>query len=321
MKYIDVFNGDADGICALHQLRLANPVESHLITGVKRDISLLKKVEARAGDNITVLDISLDKNRAELIQLLDLGCRVDYIDHHFSGEIPNSPELTAHIDTSSTTCTSLLVCRHITADHPLWAAVGCYGDNLHQSAKEVVKDLLLTGSQLEQLCQLGTYLNYNGYGADLSDLLFPPEALYQKVKPYADPFEFIASEPAFKQLQEGYEGDMAAVSGLKPEMESVQTALYMLPNAAWARRVSGVYGNQLARDFPDRAHALLTKLSGDDYQVSVRAPLNRREGADTLCCSFPTGGGRKAAAGINHLPEEDVSRFIDEFNQTYSELP
>jgi hypothetical protein len=37
MQY-DVFNGDADGICALVQLRLAKPIQSNLITGVKRDI-------------------------------------------------------------------------------------------------------------------------------------------------------------------------------------------------------------------------------------------------------------------------------------------
>lgn len=43
--HIDVFNGDADGICALIQLRLANPVESQLITGVKRDIALLQKLK------------------------------------------------------------------------------------------------------------------------------------------------------------------------------------------------------------------------------------------------------------------------------------
>ncbi|MDQ6977782.1 MAG: acetyltransferase, partial [Ghiorsea sp.] len=41
MKVIDVFNGDADGLCALHQLRLAVPVNSTLMTGVKRDINLL----------------------------------------------------------------------------------------------------------------------------------------------------------------------------------------------------------------------------------------------------------------------------------------
>lgn len=43
MNFIDVFNGDADGICALHQLRLVNPIESKLVMGVKRDIALLKK--------------------------------------------------------------------------------------------------------------------------------------------------------------------------------------------------------------------------------------------------------------------------------------
>ena len=36
----DVFNGDADGICALLQLRLERPLATQLITGVKRDIQL-----------------------------------------------------------------------------------------------------------------------------------------------------------------------------------------------------------------------------------------------------------------------------------------
>lgn len=318
MNYIDVFNGDADGICALHQLRLASPVESQLITGVKRDISLLKKVEAEVGDQITVLDISLDKNRDELVRLLDQGCSVKYLDHHFSGEIPDSSSLTVFIDTAATVCTSLLVCQNITDEFPLWAAVGSYGDNLYQSAKDVVKHLNLTEEEHNQLRRLGTYLNYNGYGSDLSDLHFSPGELYLKVKPYKNPFGFIATEPAFKQLEEGYQGDMAAAASLVPEMEGAHTAYYVLPNSAWARRVSGVFGNQLARDFPDRAHALLTKLSGGDYQVSVRAPLNRREGADTLCCAFPTGGGRKAAAGINHLPECEVGGFVDRFNWVYS---
>ena len=44
MARYDVFNGDADGICALLQLRLAAPADSTLITGVKRDIDLLKPV-------------------------------------------------------------------------------------------------------------------------------------------------------------------------------------------------------------------------------------------------------------------------------------
>ena len=47
MTTIDVFNGDADGLCALHQLRLAEPRESVLVTGVKRDIALVERGRAR----------------------------------------------------------------------------------------------------------------------------------------------------------------------------------------------------------------------------------------------------------------------------------
>ena len=50
----DIFNGDADGICALIQLRKAEPREATLVTGVKRDINLLARVQAEPGDRITV---------------------------------------------------------------------------------------------------------------------------------------------------------------------------------------------------------------------------------------------------------------------------
>src|SRR6185312_14929592 len=80
MRSYDVFNGDADGICALHQLRLADPVDSELVTGLKRDIELLKAVPAERGDVVTVLDVSLDRNRAALAALLERGVRVRYFD-------------------------------------------------------------------------------------------------------------------------------------------------------------------------------------------------------------------------------------------------
>ena len=95
MVYFDVFNGDADGICALQQLRLGEPVESRLVTGVKRDISLLEQVDAGQGDQVTVLDISLDKNRTDLQRLLDQGAHVSYYDHHFAGDIPHHAHLWA----------------------------------------------------------------------------------------------------------------------------------------------------------------------------------------------------------------------------------
>ena len=87
MTDYDIFNGDADGICALLQLRLAEPRDAQLVTGVKRDINLLKRVDTAPGDRVTVLDISMDKNRDDLRRVLSSGAEVFYVDHHFAGEV------------------------------------------------------------------------------------------------------------------------------------------------------------------------------------------------------------------------------------------
>ena len=64
---------------------------------------------------------------------------------------------------------------------------------------------------------------------------------------------------------------------------------------------------------PGRAHAMLSPNSAGGMQVSVRAPLERPFGAAALCLEYQTGGGREAAAGINHLPMETVSAFTGHF--------
>lgn len=71
--HFDFFNGDADGICALIQLRLTKPLASVLLTGVKRDIKLLDKIKVNKGDQLTVLDVSLQKNRQRFIEFLAAG--------------------------------------------------------------------------------------------------------------------------------------------------------------------------------------------------------------------------------------------------------
>ena len=53
------------------------------------------------------------------------------------------------------------------------------------------------------------------------------------------------------------------------------------------------------------------------YRISVRAPLADKTGADTLCMQFPTGGGRKAAAGVNALPADMLDAFIQAFTCQY----
>jgi len=203
MTIIDVFNGDADGICALHQLRLAEPVESILVTGVKRDIALLKRVRVSAGDEVTVLDISLDKNRDDLVRVLEAGASVRYFDHHFAGEIPDHDSLDANIDTDANVCTSLLVNESLNGKYLPWAVTAAFGDNLFTSAEDAATPLNLSCEQLEQLKELGTCINYNGYGASLDDLIYTPEDLYQLIKPYEDPFDFIDNEAGYKKLRDG----------------------------------------------------------------------------------------------------------------------
>ena len=318
MADYDIFNGDADGICALLQLRLAEPRDATLVTGVKRDIGLLEKVNASAGDRLTVLDISMDKNSKALIASLEAGAQVIYFDHHFAGDIPESDSLSAHIDPQAETCTGLIVNNYLNGAHLRWAVTAAYGDNLHQSAKAAAAPLNLNDAELAQLEELGTLLNYNGYGATVDDLFFPPDQLFQKLLPYENPFDFISKDDTFTTLKQGYESDMANAAAIEATLATDTCALFKFPEESWSRRVGGVYGNALARDFPDRAHALLSDIGGNNFQVSVRAPLNRREGADELCRQFDTGGGRKAAAGINQLPHSDVERFSEAFQKQFS---
>ena len=64
---------------------------------------------ARAGDRLTVLDISLHENREALLQALGAGATCLYFDHHFPGPALDHPRLQAHISYAPEVCTSLLV--------------------------------------------------------------------------------------------------------------------------------------------------------------------------------------------------------------------
>jgi hypothetical protein len=63
---------------------------------------------------------------------------------------------------------------------------------------------------------------------------------------------------------------------------------------------------------------VITERADGTYLVSVRAPLQNKVGADDLCRRFPSGGGRKAAAGINHLPADQLEGFIAQFSVFYA---
>ena len=316
MPYIDIFNGDADGILALHQLRLYNPQKSRLVTGVKRDNLLLQQVLSASNSVITVLDISSHANREPLLQLLNQGNTIHYFDHHFAGELVESPLFHSHIDTNPGVCTSILVDRFLAGKYRLWAVAAAFGDNLHASAFQLAESLELDPKKTAELRELGELINYNAYGETLADLHFSPETLYLNLHPFTDPFEFIQSSGELKQLREGFRSDMRKAQEKKDLRQSSAGRIFQFPNAPWSRRFSGVFINQLARESPELAHALLVERTDGTFLVSVRAPITRPYGADKLCLKF-SGGGRGAAAGINKLAQEDVDRFFAAFEKQF----
>ncbi|MGQ0750573.1 MAG: acetyltransferase [Betaproteobacteria bacterium] len=317
MQFYDIFNGDADGICALQQLRLEDPRRSVLVTGAKREITLVERVAAHAGDELTVLDVSFKTNAPAVMRALDAGARCRYFDHHHPGDVPQHPNLRTFIDTAPDVCTSLLVDRYLSGRQRIWAVVAAFGDNLVKSARRTAELLGLDESEVERLRELGECINYNAYGDSVDDLHYHPADLFETLSHYRDPRDFMDGEPVFEVLTNAWQDDLARAGSLRAEFENPRSALYILPDAAWSRRVSGLFSNQLAQRAPQRAHAVLVRKP-EGYSVSVRAPLDKPAGADELCLKYESGGGRKVAAGINTLPQAALSRFIADFSHAFS---
>ncbi|MEO0315751.1 MAG: hypothetical protein RI928_2207 [Pseudomonadota bacterium] len=317
-RQFDVFNGDADGICSLHQLRLESPAQATLITGRKREIALLERVQARAGDRVTVLDISLDRNRIALESLLRQGVRVEYFDHHHSGKLPVHPALHALIDTRPGVCTGMLVDRFLHGRQRPWAVVAAFGDNLAEQGRTLGTAAGIETPRLAELQELGNCLNYNAYGDSDDDLIIHPRMLYDCLHHYRDPWTFFANEPVFARLRTTRTEDLALAHQHQERVALPVGIIALLPDAASCRRVRGTFANQLATDSPDKAHAVLTPHRQGGYTVSVRAPKKRPHDADTLCALFG-GSGRAAAAGIDDLPQAQLDAFTAAFARSFQE--
>jgi len=128
VQFYDIFNGDADGICALHQLRLEEPRSAVLVTGAKREIALVERADAGSGDELTVLDIAFSTNARAVLRALERGARCRYFDHHHAGAVPQHPNLKTYIDTAPDTCTSLIVDRYLSGRQRIWAVVAAFGE-------------------------------------------------------------------------------------------------------------------------------------------------------------------------------------------------
>ena len=311
-RHIDVCNGDADGLCARRQWRGAFPQATELVTGLKRDIALLRHVQASAGDQVTVFDLGMDCNQADLRRLLAAGAHVHYIDHHATGDIPVHPGLRTNIDLASEACTSLIVDQLLGGAQRAWALVGAYGDNLHGVADVLAARSGHDTAARARLRALGEAINHNAYGDTPNDVAIAPAALDALLAHHPDPFSLMATEPIVATLLQRRADDLQQGLLWPADTRCAQGRVRVLPDAPWCRRVIGSLANELATQAPDQAQAVLKALPNGGYVVSVRAPLRRPAGADRLCAQFG-GSGRARAGGIACLPESELPRFMSAF--------
>jgi hypothetical protein len=322
--FIDVFNGDADGIFALIQLRKANPVSTKkqsLLSGPKRDVSLLNKItnEQANGACISVLDISFDKNSSDVERLLNFTENIFYCDHHQANSLFTHSKLSALINNAPDVCTSLLINDFLKGSHVSWAISAAYGDGLDKSASKLANAVGISEDDKNKLKQLGMLVNYNGYGAYESDLFFRPTELYQLLFNYENPFDVIADvNSPYSTLRIGYDSDLSKARDCSPVINDNCAIAIVFDNEPWAARISGSYGNLLAEENPNKAVIVSTINDDKTLKISLRAPKNSPRGAAQICSQFESGGGRESAAGINRLNLSDFDRFVYSVNRFYT---
>lgn len=306
--HFDVFNGDADGLCALQQLRLAQPKDAVLIAGFKGDHDLLQRVAAHPGDTVTMLDIPVEANWQALQELLGIGVSVECFDHHPASGLEH-PLLRLRLDPAPRVFTSLLVDRYLSGQHRAWAVVGAFGDDRPVVAEEMARCIGLDQKKTRLLKMLGECLNYNAYGGNAADLAIPPALLHQYMAPFRDPLQFVRQCDLFMQMAQHLAGDLALAMDVRPILQTDRLTAVLLPDAAWARRVIGIYANHLARLDPGRICAVLVPNGRNAMSVSLRAA--RQCGAPAGRLARRHGGhGRPTAAGISDFPVERVACLL-----------
>ena len=307
-----VFNGDADGLFAAHQIRLQRG-DAPAVTGVKRDIQLLERLQDQSDQGIVVCDISLDKNRLPLEKMLGQGCQIEWYDHHHAGEIPAHPGLQTRIDQAATVNSSSIVYQALATGDPRWAIAGLFGDNMADSAMKLAQAHQIPTKEREGLQELGQLLNYNAYGASLEDLIFDPSQIFAQMERMQSPTELLQEGSMIPKLRATYKEDLAQAEG----KEELQSGVLILPDKPWAGRIVGDFAYRFQARYPGKAVAILLERADGSFQASLRVPAEHQIGAADFCMRFPTGGGRKTAAGINRLGPDQLEGFLKEFQTSY----
>ena len=309
-----IFNGDADGIIATRIFSGINGGKNKFITGVKRDISLLKQVEHLQNQTISVFDIAIEKNLMALEKLLKNNCIIKWFDHHISKDIPNNRNFKPVLNTDPKVNTTWLVSNYQKKFTP-WTVAGLFGDNMTKTALNIGQIIDLNNEQIELLKDFGELLNYNSYGEKLADLFFPPVEILKRTYDFTDIFDLIDQTDIYEILSEGRDKDLKKARNA----EIIAPGVIRFPNEAWAKRVIGIYANGISNREPEMAHAVLVENKEMDFVVSVRSAINQEKNVAEFCSLFPTGGGRMKAGGINKLPKRKLESFLAAFHLYFNQ--
>ncbi|HKP94627.1 MAG TPA: hypothetical protein VJ385_02615 [Fibrobacteria bacterium] len=321
---IFVFNGDADGLVGQHILGLELGPPDLRVTGRKRDIELLRKLPPRDRADVRVLDISLARNLDALPALLARSnLQITWYDHHDPGSPPAHAGLALHINQAPETCTAAIVNSVHGLKHPLWAAMAAFGDNLPATASALASTGGASAHEAALLRRVGVLLNYNAYGEEPGDVLFEPADLAARLAPFRDAFGFCREESILGPLAAQFESDRERFQELKPLAAAPGAGAFLVPDEPFARRYGATWANERALQEPGRALAVIHPNRDGTYLVSIRAP---RQGngaparpASDLAKEFPTGGGRRLAAGINALPADLLDAFLARFSVFFAD--
>ena len=315
MRRFDVCNGDADGLCAVLQWRLAHPQPATLVTGLKRELELLQQVPAEAGDEVLVCDLSMQRNHAALLRLLRrAACRCATSTTTRSTTCRSMPALQACIDFDPRVCTSLLMDRLLDGRFRAWALVGAYGDNLTRVADALAVGMGLDEAERQQLRLLGEGINYNAYGDEAGDQHIAPQQLYARLSRHAHPLELLRQDSIGSELDALRRADLQQALAQDIHAAGRGARWVRLPDAPWSRRVIGGLANELA---VERAAAGPRRAQGRPAAAATSSACARRRarprGPTSSAAASAAAGVRAPRASTTCRPPS-CERFVAELS-------
>jgi hypothetical protein len=175
-------------------------------------------------------------------------------------------------------------------------------------------------------------INYNAYGDEPGDALFEAAELAERMEPCASALDFCWEQSIIGPMAAQFDADRERFQELAPLVETPAAGAFLVPDQPFGRRYGATWANERVMQNPGQALAVLHPRKDGSYTVSIRSPRDWRGGeggegvgtggkavpsAADLAREFPTGGGRKLAAGIDALPADLLERFTDRFREFY----